>query len=112
MRKMVHHLKRTRAGTETDTRTVLELHFQRKYRKSPKIKLMEIKLTAGEIQDPVHTAIDPPNKQRRLRRQALRQYSPTHGNSGTQKTAMCLYTERKNCRDSIQNTKMVIQKPS
>lgn len=68
---------------------------------------MEIKLTAGETQDPVHTATDPPNREG-SRRQALLQYSPTHRQLWHQKGAQ----KEKNCRNNIQNTKMVSQKPS
>lgn len=56
---------------------------------------MEIKLTAGETQDPVHTATDPPNKQRRLQKTGTAPIQPNTQATAAPKTAMCLCTERK-----------------
>lgn len=74
---------------------------------------MEIKLTAGETQDPVHTATDPPNKQRRLQKTGTAPIQPNTQATVAPKRQPCACAQKeKNCRTSIQNTKMVIQKPS
>lgn len=111
MRKMVHHLKRTKA--RQTHRQYQSYTSSGSNSKSPKIKRMEIKLTAGETQDPVHTATDPPNKQRRLQKTGTAPIQPNTQATAAPKRQPCACAQKeKNCRNSIQNTKMVIQKPS
>lgn len=104
MWKMVHHLKRTRARRVTDRQTVLKLPaefclFKCQWvtkSKSPKIKLLEMKLPVeddrkGDLRFCTHSSTT-----------HCSNIAQSSSNWATKRTAKCRCTKNKICRNRIQ----------